>query len=187
LATASSLPQNRPTYNLHAEDGQALNTASTKNVLKEAIINCLSGITIFADLNADELNTISEHMHVSRLEPGEIVFSEGDPGDEVCFVVAGTLDVLKLYDGGVEQQIAVTAPGGSFGEMAVVADFPRTATVKARTDATLLTLTRQRLEQICVEHPEIGVKILRAIARLVSLHLRDTSQELLELLTPQDR
>jgi CRP/FNR family cyclic AMP-dependent transcriptional regulator len=164
-----------------------LKTAGTKNLLKEAIIDCLSGITIFADLDVDEMNTISEHMLVSRLEPGEIVFSEGDPGDEVCFVVDGILDVFKSYDGRIEKRIAVTAPGGSIGEMAVVADCPRTATVKARTNATLLTLSRRRFDQICDEHPRIGVKIMRAIARLVSLHLKDTSRELLELLTPLDR
>jgi CRP/FNR family transcriptional regulator, cyclic AMP receptor protein len=164
-----------------------LNTTNAKNVLKDAIINCLSGITIFADLNAEELNTISEHMHVSRLEPGEIVFSEGDPGDEVCFVVDGILEVFKLYDGRVEKKIAVTPPGGSIGEMAVIANLSRTATVKARTDTTLITLTRRRLDQICDDHPTIGVKILRAIAHRLSLHLRDTSEELLEFLTPIDR
>lgn len=155
-----------------------------KNVLKEAIINCLSGIPIFADLDFAELNTISDHMHVSRHEPGDILFSEGDPGDEVCFVVDGILDVLKWHDNRVERKIAVKAPGGSIGEMAVIGGFSRTATVKARTDATLLTLSRTRLDQICSEYPKIGVKILRAIARLLSLHLRDTSQELLELITP---
>ncbi len=155
-----------------------------KNVLKEAIINCLSGITIFADLDSGELNTVSEHVHVSRFEAGDIVFSEGDPGDEVCFVVDGTLDVLKSYDGKVEKKIAVKAPGGSIGEMAVIGNFSRTATVKARTDATLLSLSRRRFEGICDEYPTIGVKILRSIAQLLSQHLRDTSQELLELISP---
>jgi CRP-like cAMP-binding protein len=162
-----------------------LNTTSQKNVLKEAIINCLSGIPIFADLASNELNTISDHMHVSRLEAGDIVFSEGDPGDEVCFVVDGILDVMKLYDGQLEKKIAISAPGGSIGEMAVIGNFSRTATVKACTDATLLTLSRRRLDQICDEHPKIGVKILRSIARLLSLHLKDTSQELLELISPR--
>lgn len=156
----------------------------SKNVLKEAIIICLSGIPIFADLDATELNTVSEHMHVSRFEAGDLVFSEGDPGDEVCFVVDGTLDVLKLYDGKLEKKIAVKAPGGSIGEMAVIGNFSRTATVKSRTDATLLTLPQRRFDQICEEHPKIGVKILRSLARLLSLHLRDTSQELLELIMP---
>ncbi|MBR9984825.1 MAG: cyclic nucleotide-binding domain-containing protein [Desulfosarcina sp.] len=162
-----------------------MDTTRQKNVLKEAIINCLSSIPIFADLDPAELNAISDHMHVSRFEAGDLVFSEGDPGDEVCFVVDGTLDVLKLYDGKVEKKIAVKAPGGSLGEMAVIGNFSRTATVKSRTDVTLLTLPRRRFDQICDEHPRIGVKILRSIARLLSLHLRDTSQELLELISPR--
>lgn len=158
---------------------------SPKNVLKEAIINCLSGIPIFADLDPAELNTVSGHMHVSRFEAGDLVFSEGDPGDEVCFVVDGTLDVLKSYEGKLEKKIAVKAPGGSIGEMAVIGNFSRTATVKSRTDATLLTLPRRRFDQICEEHPKIGVKILRSIAQMLSLHLRDTSQELLDLISPR--
>ena len=162
-----------------------MNLTNPKNVLKAAIINCLSGIPIFAELDADELNMIGDYMHVSRFEAGDLVFSEGDPGDEVCFVVDGTLDVLKLYDGKVERKIAVKAPGGSLGEMAVIGNFSRTATVKSRTDVTLLTLPRRRFDQICDQHPKIGVKILRSIARLLSLHLRDTSQELLELISPK--
>lgn len=163
-----------------------MNTTNSKNVLKAAIINCLSGIPIFADLNSVELNTLGDHVHVSRFEPGDIVFSEGDPGDEVCFVVDGILDVLKMHDGRQEKKIAIKAPGGSIGEMAVIGDFSRTATVKACTSATLLTLSRRRFDQICDDHPAIGVKILRAIARILSRHLKDTSQELLELITPKN-
>ena len=160
-------------------------TATTpKNILKEAITDCLSGITIFTDLDAVELNTVSEHMHVSRLQEGDLVFTEGDPGNAIYFVVEGILDVLKSQDGKLERQIAVKAPGGSIGEMAVIGNFPRTATVRARTDTTLLTLSRQRLDQICDGYPTIGVKILKAMARLLSYHLRDTSQELIEFLSP---
>jgi len=160
-----------------------LEATHSKNLLKEAIINCLSGITIFADLDAAELDMISEHLHVSRFEAGDIVFSEGDPGDEVCFVVDGTLDVLKMQAGEMEKKIAVKAPGGSLGEMAVIGDCSRTATVKACTDTTLLTLSRNRFDQICADYPAVGVKVLRAIARILSHHLRDTSQELLEVLS----
>ncbi|BBO88794.1 cyclic nucleotide-binding domain-containing protein [Desulfosarcina ovata] len=158
----------------------------SENVLKKAIMACLSGIPIFAELDADQLNLISGRMHVQRLEAGDIVFNEGDPGNEVCFVVEGILDVLKLDNGRLEQKIAVKAPGGSIGEMAVIGNFSRTATVRARTDATLLTLSRDHFEQICQDHPVIGVRMLRAMARLLSLHLRDTSQELLEHLSPRD-
>ena len=161
-----------------------MSALNSNNILQEAIIKCLSGIGIFADLDTTELNIISEHMHVSRFEPGDIVFSENDPGDKMYFIVDGTLDVLKTYDGVQEKKIAVQAPGGSIGEMAVVGGFSRTATVKACTDATLLTLSRRHLNRICEAHPTIGVKILMAIARLLSNHLRNTSQELLEFISP---
>ena len=159
-----------------------MESTHSKNLLKEAITNCLSGITIFADLDDTELDMISDHLHVSRFDAGAIVFSEGDPGDEVCFVVDGTLDVLKMHNGEIGKKIAVKAPGGSIGEMAVIGDCSRTATVKACPDATLLTLSRNRFDQICVDYPAVGVKVLRAIARMLSHHLRDTSQELLEVL-----
>ena len=161
-----------------------MNTSKHQNILQEAIIGCLSGISIFADLDTTELNIISQHMHVSRVESGDIVFSEGDPGDKMYFIVDGTLDILKTVGDQLEKKIAVQAPGGSIGEMAVIGDFSRTATVKACSDATLLTLSRRRLYQICDDHPKIGVKILMAIARLLSNHLRDTSQELLEFISP---
>ena len=160
-----------------------LKSKHQKNLLKEAIIDCLSGIAIFADLDATELDIAGEHMHVSRFEPGDIVFAEGDPGDEMCFVVDGTLDVLKNQSGKIEKKIAIKAPGGSIGEMAVIGDFSRTATVKAATDVTLLTLSRRRFDQICGEYPAIGVKVMRSIARILSLHLRDTSQELSQILS----
>ena len=161
-----------------------MKTSNAHNILQEAIIGCLSGITIFADLDTKELNIISEHMHVSRIEAGDIVFKEGDPGDKMYFIVDGTLDVLKAVDGLAEKKIAVQAPGGSIGEMAVIGGFSRTATVKACSDATLLTLSRRSLNHICETRPQIGVKILMAIARLLSNHLRDTSQELLEFISP---
>jgi CRP-like cAMP-binding protein len=161
-----------------------VNAPNSNNILQEAIIECLSGITIFADLDTAELNTISEHTHVSRLEPGDIVFKEGDPGDKMYFIVDGTLDVLKTINDQVGKKIAVQAQGGSIGEMAVIGGFSRTATVKACTDATLLTLSRQSLNQICTDTPKIGVKVLMAIARLLSNHLRETSRELLEFIAP---
>jgi CRP-like cAMP-binding protein len=72
--------------------------------------------------------------------------------------------------------------GSSFGEMAVIGKFRRSATVKSSSNATLLTLTRDRFNQICNDYPSIGVKILRAIAGLLSENLKKTSENLSELM-----
>lgn len=155
-----------------------------KNVFHEAIMQCLSNIAIFSDLTAEELEIAAEHMHLLRVSKGGAVFNEGDPGDFVCFVVDGNLKVVKTTDNGTEREIAKLSNGSSIGEMAVIGNFPRSATVKSHADATLLTLTRKRLDLICDDHPQVGVKIMRGIAELLSEHLRKTSENLSELMPP---
>ncbi|NIQ88913.1 MAG: cyclic nucleotide-binding domain-containing protein, partial [Deltaproteobacteria bacterium] len=87
-----------------------------------------------------------------ELTPGEMVFEEGDPGDYVCFVVEGSLEVLKGTEKGEEIVISTLSKGSSIGEMSVIDDLPRSASVKARTKATLLTLSRENFDYILAEH-----------------------------------
>ena len=159
--------------------------AERKNVLHGAIYQCLRNITIFSELTREELTFMADQMHVLRTAPGNAIFKEDDLGDFVCFVVDGRLEVLKSIDG-AKKSIAELTAGQSIGEMAVVGNFPRSATVTSLTDATLITLKRDRLNQIGIDHPQIGVKIYKAIAQLLSHHLRRTSENLFELMPPDE-
>ena len=161
-----------------------MNSGEPKSALHDAIFDCLRKIAIFSELSAEELNLMAGQMHFLRSVKGSVIFKEGDPGDFVCFVVEGILEVVKTATDGTERSIAKLISGCSIGEMAVVASFPRSATVRSRTEATLLTLQRDRLARICEDHPQIGVKIYRAIAQLLSMHLRKTSENLSELMPP---
>lgn len=159
-----------------------MSTVAHRNIFHRAIYDCMRNIAIFTDLGASDLELVTKFMHVSRIDQGGTVFNEGDAGDYVCFVVEGTVAVLKNTDQGTQQRIAELGAGSSIGEMAVIGKFRRSATVKSSSNATLLTLTRNRFNQICNEHPRIGVKILRAIAQLLSEHLKKTSENLSELM-----
>jgi CRP/FNR family transcriptional regulator, cyclic AMP receptor protein len=161
-----------------------MNSATQTNALHGAIILCLKKITIFSQLSADELDLMAGQMHLLRSSKGNVIFKEGDPGDFVCFVVDGIAEVVKTAADGTERSIAKLISGCSIGEMAVVGSFPRSATVRTRSDATLLTLKRDRLDKISREHPQIGVKIYKALAQLLSMHLRNTSENLSELMPP---
>ena len=72
----------------------------------------------------------------------------------------------------------------TIGEMSVVDNFPRSATAKARTETSFLTLTQKNFDEILKNHPEIGIKILKGISRLLSLNLRKTSSRLADYLLP---
>ncbi len=161
-----------------------MSSSEIKSALHGAIIQCLRKIAIFSDLTAEELKMVAGQMHFLRSVKGSVIFKEGDPGDFVCFVVEGILEVVKTAADGTERSIAKLISGCSIGEMAVVSSFPRTATVRSRTESTLLTLQRDRLAGICRDHPHVGVKIYRAIAQLLSMHLKKTSANLSELMPP---
>lgn len=141
-------------------------------------------IPIFAKLKDDELRIVEKQMNLIEVVPGETVFEEGDRGYYVCFVVDGALDVLKKSENSEDIVITTLSKGRSIGEMAVIDELPRSATVRARTKATLLTLSREKFNDILEEHTAIGIKILKGITRLLSLSLRKTSTRLVDYMLP---
>ena len=160
------------------------NQSISETNLSKAIIDLLIDIPIFDTLNSDELKIISKYMNFMDFEPRETIFKEGEKGDYVCFVTEGSLDVLKKNEKGREVVIASLGRGRSIGEMSVIDDFPRSATVKARVKTTLIILTRKGFEQVLEQHSQIGVKILKGISRLLSMNLRKTSSRLADYMLP---
>ncbi|MEW5723680.1 MAG: cyclic nucleotide-binding domain-containing protein [Thermodesulfobacteriota bacterium] len=152
--------------------------------ISSAIMDLLIQIPIFDTLDPDELRIAVKYMNVVEAPPGEVVFREGERGDYVCFVADGTLDVIKTSETGHHVALSTLHKGRSIGEMSMLDNFPRSATVQARTKATLVTLTKQGFETIVDDHPRIGVKILKGVARLLSLALRKTSSRLADYMLP---
>ena len=150
----------------------------------QKITDFLITIPIFDHLSTEELQVIAKYIKHIDVNPGEIVFEEGDKGDYVCFVVDGILDVIKKSITGENIVISTLPKGRSIGEMSIIDDFNRSATVRACTKATLVTLSREKFNYIMSEHPAIGVKILKAISRLLSLNLRKTSSRLADYMMP---
>ena len=159
-----------------------------KNALSEkggkAVIDFLINIPMFDSLSPDELRMVAKHMNFMDLNAGEILFREGEKGDYVCFVAEGSLDVVKRSGKGHFATLATLTRGRSIGEMAVIDEFPRSATVRACTSAALVILTRKGFDVILEQHPGIGVKILKGISRLLSQNLRKTSSRLADYLLP---
>ena len=150
----------------------------------EAIIDYLVEMPLFDDLVQHELSAVAGHMNFIEVEKGEVLFEEGDQGDYVCFVIEGTLEVIKRTSGGEDMVLATLSRGRSIGEMSVIDNTPRSATVRARSEATLVTMTRSGFDRILDQHPKIGIKILKGISRLLSLNMRKTSSRLADYMLP---
>ncbi len=88
-------------------------------------------------------NILREHF-----EPGEVIFRKGDLGDKLYIVVHGEVEVVGEETGKGETIIAKLGVGDCFGEMALVRDEPRMATVRSRTGVSLISLDRQGFQAL---------------------------------------
>lgn len=152
--------------------------------MSERLSDYLGLIPIFSGLNETELQTIEKYMFFNKIGPGEFVFKEGEKGDFVCFVASGALDVIKFNQNAQPVVITTLAKGGSIGEMALIDKLTRSASIRACTPSSLIVLTRKGFEMILKLHPEIGIKILKGVASLLSINLRKTSDKLAEFMPP---
>ncbi len=148
------------------------------------VLDLLCAIPMFNELRFSDLQVIAEHMNTSEVEAGNVVFLEGERGHYVCFVVEGSLEVAKTAATGARTVLTTLSRGQSIGEMAVIDEAPRSATVIALAKSRLLTLSRQDFEAILEQHPAIGISMLKGIARVLSANLRRTSGQLAERMLP---
>ncbi|ERP91246.1 cyclic nucleotide-binding protein [Alcanivorax sp. P2S70] len=148
------------------------------------VIDILSRMRLFTGLSEEELRLLEKLVFVNRVPVGETVCREGDRSDFVCFVVRGCLDIVKQNVEGGEVVIAHLRPGDSMGEMALVDHEPRSATVRAAEDATLIVLTRKGLDQLRRRSPNAVSLVMENIAKLLCVHLRRTSSQLAQFKLP---
>jgi CRP/FNR family transcriptional regulator, cyclic AMP receptor protein len=153
--------------------------------LSKAIIEFFMNIPLFSRMNAEEVKLVAKHMNVIELQPGEILFQEADRGNFMCFIAHGTLDVIKQPNS-AEQEIIITSlrKGQSIGEMSVIENMPRSATIRARDTAKLFILSQAAFDLVLHRHANIGIKLLKGIAVLLSNNLRKTSSRLADYMLP---
>ncbi len=139
-------------------------------------------LPIFNSFNVEELDILTKHMSYFHLQRGEFLFVEGDKGTFMGFVVSGVLEVMKKSESGENIIIARLTKGSSIGEMALIDKSTRSATVIAKQPSTMVTLTEKGFNLLTEKSPALGVKVIRKIARLMSLNMRRTSSKLADLM-----
>ncbi|MDI6797623.1 MAG: cyclic nucleotide-binding domain-containing protein, partial [Desulfatibacillaceae bacterium] len=92
--------------------------------------------------------------------------------------------VIKDAKSGERAVITKLNRGDSVGEMAVIDHFPRSATVIATADSNLVTLSSDDFKKLLTNHPQVGISILKGIARVLSINLRKTSSQLADYMLP---
>jgi signal transduction histidine kinase len=123
----------------------------------------LKKIPLFEDLPDDDLTRLCKMVTTVQLRAGEELFQEGSPGDRVYVLKEGSLEVVKQA-GKREVLLAVNdKPGTVIGEMALIEQAPRMATIRARYDSTLIGIDQRQLEVLLDTSPSAGQAILHTV------------------------
>lgn len=133
----------------------------TDDILQERIV-FLRRVPLFAGLTDEDLTHLAERARDVELEPNQVLFEEGSAGDRAYVVEQGKLEVTKS-SGGRDVLLAVRQTGEVFGELALIEEAPRMATVRARTPARLMSISKENLDELLDHSPAAFRSLLQAI------------------------
>lgn len=129
----------------------------------------LNRVPLFHNLSEEDFRRICGMIEEIDLPAGETLFDEGSPGDRAYIIQSGELEVVKATSGR-DVLLAVRGPGDVIGEMSLIEDVPRTATVRARTDARLAVISHEQFDRLLDTSPTAA----RTMLQVVLARLRET-------------
>lgn len=137
----------------------------------------LSKVGLFSGLNDEDLNRLAEFCVELTFKKDETLIEQGERGVGLYIVVSGEVKIVKKRAGGDELEVAFHGSGDFFGEMAVLDDAPRSASVIAVVDTECLFLSAWDFKARMKLHPEIAMEILPVVVK----RFRETNEKLLAL------
>jgi CRP/FNR family cyclic AMP-dependent transcriptional regulator len=140
--------------------------------LKEEV-SMLQRIPLFANIEAAKLKLLAFTSERVAFEAGHVLFREGDMGDAAYIIMEGEADVLVGSPAG-PVSVAVLGHNAFVGEIAILCDVPRTATVKARQRLVCLRISKELFLRLINEFPQMAVAVVRELA----LRLEASNQKL---------
>ena len=123
-------------------------------------VDALRQCPLFAELSRDELQEMAKTTEDLEVDTGKVLCREGEPAQEFFVIIEGEAEATK--DG---EALRTMGPGDFFGEIGLIEDIPRTATVTATSPLRFFVLTRQSFWGMLDRMPGVERKILRALAK----------------------
>lgn len=128
-----------------------------------ALLAVLKRVPIFSSLSEAEFAFLTSRLVQRKYGPSELIFGEGDACAGLYVVQSGNVRVFKSSIGGREQVLSIEGPSSSIAELPVFDGGSYPASAQAITDSTLLFFSRQDFQALCLQHPEVALKVLRVV------------------------
>jgi CRP/FNR family transcriptional regulator/CRP/FNR family cyclic AMP-dependent transcriptional regulator len=136
-------------------------------------LDSLRKIPLFSEMGDEDLARIAGLLIERRFPKHKTIVQEGLPGDYMYVIREGRVQVSKLSDDGREKILEFLDEGDFFGEMSLLDDAPRSATVRALSDAKILALSRSDFLNVMRRSPDVAMAVVQELTR----RLRDTDEQ----------
>jgi CRP/FNR family transcriptional regulator, cyclic AMP receptor protein len=134
---------------------------------RPGIAQTLHKVPIFSGLTDSQLEFLTTRTVERKYGNGELIFSEGDPCAGLFVVQSGNARIFKSAASGREQVLSIEGPGSSVAELPVFDGGSYPASAQALNDTSMLFVSKQAFQALCLQHPEVALKVLKVVgARL---------------------
>ncbi len=147
----------------------------------DRIEHILSELTFFEQFSHDEIFNFANQLSLRSFPTQSVLFEEGDIGDYLFFIVSGQIEVRLESHSNTNLVLARFGPSSSIGEMSLIDDYPRSATIIVSKPSELLILSRKRLDTICEDNPRTGLKFMKGLAKTLSSRLRKSNGRFVDI------
>jgi len=153
-----------------------MDTLATLSVMDRILF--LRRVRLFSDLPPSELKQVAAITNEQYYLDGEVIARQGEPGDEMYIIVSGEVQVTDGQDTRSPVEVAGRGPGEYVGEMAIISQEPRMASLIAHGDVRVLHIEQPQFEAILRERPETSLAVMRVLcARLKEVQQREVTQQ----------
>jgi CRP-like cAMP-binding protein len=127
-------------------------------------VDLLRSIPLFAKIEPSKLKLLAFTSERLNFDPGQVLFKQGDPGDAAYIVMSGDARISVDTPKG-RLDVATLGKGDIVGEIAILCDVPRTATVEAKTQLIALRISKDLFFRLVTEFPQMAIEIMRELAQ----------------------
>jgi CRP/FNR family transcriptional regulator, cyclic AMP receptor protein len=138
-------------------------------------VDALRRVPLFAKIEPSKLKLLAFTSEKLDYQAGQDLCKQGDAGDAMYIIMAGEADVLINTPGG-EHRVARLGKNSFVGEIAILCDVPRTATVRAAGTLTALRISKDLFFRLVGEFPQIAVEIMRELASRLDRTTKDLAK-----------
>lgn len=127
----------------------------------------LAKVPMFSLMKKKDLERIAKSAEHHRVKEGSVIIREGDPDKRLFVILSGRVDIIKNLGSKREISLSTLGPLSYFGEMSLIDDLVRSASVVAREDTQLLSLGQWSLRQDIMKYPAMALELLQVMSRRI--------------------